>query len=498
MIQYMLPINSEPSLGYISFGPSGLNCSSGYPEQSSEIKSYYDYFSVKLKWAFPISKSSELFSCRRLWYLSSSFQVLSSSNSYDGAVKTDTQHYRLDIRKHSSDILIPLDACMEAPIANVGLFLLCAFLPQILYRLEMKFTAYAFLTHCKIIFPILGDFLHSVITSSIDDLVEALTAKSCALNTCYDRLEWLGDAVLKLIHSDSLFASSNLQSCFLHEGDLSTLRSFLGSNKRLKTACKRVGFDRFILFRKLSGGQWAPVGIKLQNLKMDLDSPQHHFEYSKPGNKVFADVIESLLGLIYIKFGFQAAYDVAIEICVTMPRDSKETSYSTTDNRKSAATDAISDILGGYQFQKPELLTEALSHPSCLHQFVPSYQRLEWIGDSVLSLVARDWIYRQYPNLSVSNLVTLESTIVCNESLARVCALNKLQVYMNHADATLPDKIEKFERVVRLERFGLWTTGKSKSFRKVFIYRFIYLYWFSIVSAKFQTHQKYSLTLLNQ
>lgn len=57
----------------------------------------------------------------------------------------------------------------------------------------------------------------------IDAVTEALTAKSCSGVASYDRLEWLGDAVLKLLHTDALLKWR--RTAFLHEGYLSLLRS---------------------------------------------------------------------------------------------------------------------------------------------------------------------------------------------------------------------------------------------------------------------------------
>jgi dsRNA-specific ribonuclease len=57
--------------------------------------------------------------------------------------------------------------------------------------------------------------------------VTALTSLSCSEEDSYDKLEWLGDAVLKLVQTQSLMYSRDFSQLveLLHEGDLSTLRS---------------------------------------------------------------------------------------------------------------------------------------------------------------------------------------------------------------------------------------------------------------------------------
>ena len=55
----------------------------------------------------------------------------------------------------------------------------------------------------------------------------ALTAVSCSEEASYEKLEWLGDAVLKVVQTQSLIYSRDFSRWIelLHEGDLSTLRS---------------------------------------------------------------------------------------------------------------------------------------------------------------------------------------------------------------------------------------------------------------------------------
>jgi dsRNA-specific ribonuclease len=358
--------------------------------------------------------------------------------------------------------LIPLDMFMEAPIAQADVFFLCIFLPQILYYIERYVTASLFVDHCRDQLPILGSFLDRIAVDHFDDILEVLTAKSCSVDRNYDRLEWLGDGVLKLIHTDSLLYSDQLHkwaSC-LHEGDLSLLRSSLGSNKILFRMCERTGFNKYILFRPFGRGQWAPTGLESYVIHSDGTLVLSELNQRRPGRKICADVIESIIGLIYIKFDFHAAYDVASELGITLPRGTKTVSKVPNYKRKGDLEDAALRVLGGFRFQSPELLEEALTHPSCLHEQVPSYQQLEWVGDAALCLFARNWIFHKFPNLTVGELVVMEASIVCNETLAYICTLNKLQVYMNHVDSSLPKKIADYEHSVGSKSRGLWATGE--------------------------------------
>lgn len=76
-------------------------------------------------------------------------------------------------------------------------------------------------------------------------------------------------------------------------------------------------------------------------------------------------------------------------------------------------------------------------------------------------MFARDWIYKQFPDLDVGELVILEATIVCNETLAYVCVSNGFQRYLNHRDPSLPKKISDFEASMGPKERGLWATGMN-------------------------------------
>lgn len=53
--------------------------------------------------------------------------------------------------------------------------------------------------------------------------------------------------------------------------------------------------------------------------------------------------------------------------------------------RARALAQSLRQLLGGYQFSQPALLQQALTHVSVLG--VPSYQRLEFLGDALLDVM---------------------------------------------------------------------------------------------------------------
>jgi ribonuclease-3 len=74
----------------------------------------------------------------------------------------------------------------------------------------------------------------------------------------------------------------------------------------------------------------------------------------------------------------------------------------------------------GYQFRQPELLRLALSHTSGANTRLASNERLEFLGDSVLGLVACEQLYLRFPEFQEGELTKIKSTIVSRRTCARI------------------------------------------------------------------------------
>ena len=71
----------------------------------------------------------------------------------------------------------------------------------------------------------------------------------------------------------------------------------------------------------------------------------------------------------------------------------------------------------GYTFRNQSLLETALTHPSCSgERHVPSYQRLEFLGDAVLQLTISRFLFDHYPDQE-GKLSRARARLVCEESL---------------------------------------------------------------------------------
>lgn len=72
-----------------------------------------------------------------------------------------------------------------------------------------------------------------------------------------------------------------------------------------------------------------------------------------------------------------------------------------------------------YKFKNKKLLDLALTHVSLANDSkIESNQRLEFLGDSVLSYIIATKIYEIYPNCNEGELTKIRAALVCEKSLA--------------------------------------------------------------------------------
>ena len=74
----------------------------------------------------------------------------------------------------------------------------------------------------------------------------------------------------------------------------------------------------------------------------------------------------------------------------------------------------------GYKFKNINLLHESLSHSSFANESkgtLKSNERLEFLGDSVLSIVVSEYLFSNFSDLPEGELTKTRSTLVCEKSL---------------------------------------------------------------------------------
>lgn len=90
----------------------------------------------------------------------------------------------------------------------------------------------------------------------------------------------------------------------------------------------------------------------------------------------------------------------------------------------------------GVVFSSRELLQQAFVHRSYLNEMLSSNiqlldnERLEFLGDAVLSYIFSELLYHRYPDQREGGLTNLRSALVRRETLARLAAALQLGAYL--------------------------------------------------------------------
>lgn len=74
-----------------------------------------------------------------------------------------------------------------------------------------------------------------------------------------------------------------------------------------------------------------------------------------------------------------------------------------------------------YTFKNTQLLHQALTHPSlCKNKDVQNYERLEFLGDSIISMLISEIIYLKFPMLSEGQLSVILSNLINTNAMADI------------------------------------------------------------------------------
>jgi ribonuclease-3 len=95
----------------------------------------------------------------------------------------------------------------------------------------------------------------------------------------------------------------------------------------------------------------------------------------------------------------------------------------------------------GYTFKNKNLLKNALTHTSYAYENkVPSNEKLEFLGDSILEFISSKYIYNNYIKLKEGEMTKVRATVVCEESLHQIAQKH------NFSDFLLVGKSEQMHQ----------------------------------------------------
>lgn len=277
-------------------------------------------------------------------------------------------------------------------------------------------------------------------------LITAITAPVAQGHVNYQRLETLGDAVLKFVVSMHLIATYP----FWHEGYLTRRKDHAVSNSRLAKEAIRLSLYKWIVRDRFTPRKFKPQYFtmgEVNEITEDVvagDSSQGTPKAPEDlSTKMLADVAEALIGAAFLHGGYNLGiectrlFDLGIDPKAGwQPLEvyiEKTLSCVETADVPTPMTD-IERMLG-YTFTHKLLLVEAITHAS--YQFdlrTVSYERMEFLGDSVLDMVITDHLYH-YPGkqFTPGQMHIRKSAVVNMHFLTYVCFKCSLE-----KDASLP------------------------------------------------------------
>ena len=123
---------------------------------------------------------------------------------------------------------------------------------------------------------------------------------------------------------------------------------------------------------------------------------------------------------------------------------------------ESAKLEKLQDTLG-ITFNDASILQQALVHGSYLHEnpefALPSNERLEFLGDSLLGFIIAEKLYTDFPDLAEGGMTKLRAALVRKETLARLASALGLgdYLYMGYGEETSGGRVKQSILAAALE-----------------------------------------------
>lgn len=248
-----------------------------------------------------------------------------------------------------------------------------------------------------------------VTKATVGHVAEAITAPISQWPINYQRLEFLGDSLLKFIVTVDIFEKYP----HWHEGYLSRLRDSVVSNERLAVAGVRSHLEQFICADFIT--QKHPIFSESGEIAAT----------QKLSKKKYADVIEALVAAAHESGGIPLSrsliYTLLPEVFDSLPK-SQQARIPANLHHFSEHLELKLDDLLSFKFDNRDLLWEALTHPSWQRdQSTSSYQRLEFLGDAVLDFIVARMLHSRHPKLAEGRMTQLRAALVNADFLAFLC-----------------------------------------------------------------------------
>ncbi|CAG7919009.1 unnamed protein product [Penicillium olsonii] len=277
----------------------------------------------------------------------------------------------------------------------------------------------------------------------------------------YERLELLGDSVLKMATTISLFAQNPDDD----EYDYHVNRMCLICNKNLFINANKRNLYEYVRSRGFSRHLWYPPGLSLEigrdHAKFVINESKHAL-----AEKTIADVCEALIGASLLSGSDGSRFDMSIKAVTVFVNSPNHTATSwkdyfsvyslptyQTQMADSFEQDLAQQVAGvGYRFKYPRLLRSAFTHPSYPMAWskVPCYQRLEFLGDALLDMVCVEHLFHRFPDRDPQWLTEHKMAMVSNKFLGALAVKLGFHRHLQHFSNALMSQITSYAEEIQL------------------------------------------------
>ncbi|KAF3043096.1 Dicer-like protein 1 [Didymella keratinophila] len=354
---------------------------------------------------------------------------------------------------------------------------MCYILPAIIHRFESYLIALEACKHIDLhVDPALAlEALTKDSDSSGEHGEEQLNFKS-GMGPNYERLEFLGDCFLKMATSISTF----VQQPDENEFEFHVRRMLMLCNANLMDTAvgkKKFTFEdgevrglqlyNYIRSEAFSRRTWYPEGMNLLRGKGAGKSEEGWLKLTHNlGDKSIADVCEAFIGATFVQNHDDGPWTPsrwdetvkAVKLFANSPDHPQSkwsdyyAGYVKPQYQIAEPTATQLDLARKieakhpHKFKYPRLLRSAFVHPSqpFMWEQVPNYQRLEFLGDSLLDMAFIMHLFYAYPDKDPQWLTEHKTPMVSNKFLGAVCVKLGWHTHIRQNTAILSSQIRDY------------------------------------------------------
>lgn len=283
----------------------------------------------------------------------------------------------------------------------------------------------------------------------------------------YERLEFMGDTFLKTSTTISTFIDKPDDDEYAYH----CTRMGMLCNRNLFHTAVKLQLYEYIRSKGFSRRIWYPEGLNLlqgavndketKKRQIDLGLDEHHL-----GPKTLADVCEALIGAAFLSHNKPGAWeesqwDDAVRAVtklvdnsghVMIKWDDYRKAYQTPGWQTAAVTASQRDLAEKverehpYHFNWPRLLRSAFLHPNqgTMTERVPNYQRLEFLGDSLLDMACVTYLFYRFPDKDPQWLTEHKMAMVSNKFLGAACVNVGFHKHLRQNSSKVQHQIQEY------------------------------------------------------